>query len=101
MSEKKKNRPNYSSEFKSEAIRKCRESNVNRVSKELGVSCVTLKSWVTKSESSPTDLSKPSYEQLEKENQRLKRELGYISEINDILKKSTAIFSSRELRGSR
>jgi len=45
--------------------------------------------------------SKPSYEELEKENRRLKREIGYIKDINDVLKKSTAIFSSQEMADFR
>lgn len=101
MSEKKRTRQSYSAEFKEEAVRKCRESNANRVSKELGISVATLRNWLIRSESGPTENGKPSYEDLERENQRLRKELGYVNEINDILKKSTAIFSSSQMVGSR
>ena len=44
---------------------------------------------------------KPSYQELEAEIRRLKKELGYVAEINKVLKKSTAIFSSSEMGGLR
>lgn len=101
MSEKKKTRQLYSSEFKAEAIRKCRESNASQVSKELGVAVATLRNWLARAESGPTESGKPSYEDLERENRRLKKELGYVNEINEILKKSTAIFSNSQMGGLR
>lgn len=97
MNKKKHSRPKYSKEFKEQAIAKCLEIGINKTSKELGVTYVTLKKWVEKAEQNPTDKSKPSYEDLEKEVRRLKKEIGYINEINTILKKSTAIFSAKEM----
>ena len=101
MTEKKRKRPTYSAEFKAEAIRKCRESSMNQTSKDLGVSVATLRNWLGKAETGPTEKGKPSYEDLEKKVQRLEKELGYVNEINSILKKSTAIFSVGELGGSK
>ena len=101
MLEKKRTRPTYSAEFKAQAVAKCLEIGVAKTSEELGVCGATLRVW--KSKESRSDLKppgKPSYGDLEKENQRLKKELGYVNEINDILKKSTAIFSSKVLGGS-
>jgi len=40
-----------------------------------------------------------SYDQLEREVGRLQKENGYLKEINKVLKKSTAIFSSDHLGG--
>jgi len=100
--EKKKRRPSYSSEFKREAVAKYRELGPSRTSKELGVSPITLRNWMLKEKS--IGLSKkgsPSYDELEKENRKLRKELGYVTEINEVLKKSTAIFSSKELGGLR
>lgn len=102
MTEKKRTRPAYSAEFKAEALAKCSEIGVNRTSKELGVSAVTLKSWSFKANGEGHMLNgKPSYQDLEKENRKLKKELGYVNEINKVLKKSTAIFSSSEMGGLR
>ena len=101
MSGKKKSRPSYSSEFKAEAIRKCLESSVNQASNELGVYTGALRSWISKAQLGPSDKAKPSYTDLERENRQLKKELGYVSETNSILKKSTAIFSNDQMDGLR
>lgn len=101
MPDKKRTRPNYTTEFRTEAVRKCLETNANRVSKELGVSVATLRKWMAKAESTPDESAKPSYEDLESEVRKLKKELGYVNEINEILKKSTAIFSRSQMEDSR
>lgn len=93
--------PNYSDEFKSAAVAKYLKIGASRTCRELGIASSTLYKWKEKFnpkvKSNPEN--KPSYEDLEKENQKLKKELGYISEINNILKKSTAIFSNSEMGG--
>jgi transposase-like protein len=102
VSEKTKKRPSYSPEFKSQAVAKCLNIGVNATSRELGVSSVTLRDWVQKSGGKHVPSgTKPSYEELEREVQKLRREVGYINEINRILKKSTAIFSASEMGGLR
>lgn len=102
MSERKRTRPTYSREFKAQAIAKCLEIGIAKASQELGVSQAALRIWRDKSEQgNQYQPGKPSYEDLEKENRRLKRELGYVNEVNEILKKSTAIFSSSQMGGSR
>lgn len=102
MIEKKSSRIRYSDEFKAEAVAKCLEIGVKQTSKELGVSTQSLNLWVRMSKADGSRVSgKPSYEELEKENRKLKRELGYVGEINKILKKSTAIFSASELGDSQ
>jgi len=93
----------YSNEFKQEAVARSKVVGTLNTCKELNISKSTLNRWkqdfsvgkLTKSK------DKPSYEELEKENRKLKKELGYIEEINRVLKKSTAIFSSKELDGSK
>jgi len=101
VTEKKKSRPTYSPEFKAESVAKCLEIGVSRTSKELGVAHATLTSWMLKAKRGPTPDGKASYEELERENRRLRKELGYVNEINKVLKKSTAIFSSGEMGGLR
>lgn len=98
MSVKARKRTAYSPEFKAEAVAKCLKLGISATSKELGIPYVTLRSWVSKSKkNTPDPGDKPSYEQLEQEVEKLKREIGYINDINRVLKKSTAIFSSSEM----
>ncbi len=93
----------YSNEFKQEAVARSKIVGILNTCEELGVSKATLSRWrkefsvgkLTKSK------DKPSYDELEKEVRKLKKELGYIEEINRVLKKSTAIFSSNQLGGSK
>ncbi len=102
MSDKTRKRPIYSPEFKAEAVAKCLNIGVIMTSKELGVASVTLRDWMLKAGGNPAATGvKPSYEELEREVQKLRREVGYVSEINRILKKSTAIFSASEMGGLR
>jgi transposase-like protein len=100
VSENARKRPTYSAEFKAEAVAKCAKVGINQTFKDLGISIGSLRNWVIRSGPQLT-ADKPSYEELEKQVQKLKRELGYVSEINEILKKSTAIFSAGTLGGSR
>ena len=89
----------YSNEFKQEAVARSKIVGISNACEELGVSKAALSRWrkefsvgkLTKSK------DKASYEDLEKEVRKLKKELGYIEEINRVLKKSTAIFSRHEL----
>lgn len=101
VTEKSRKRPTYTTEFRTEAVAKCLDIGIKRTSEDLGVSAATLRTWVSKGEQSTSTESKLSYEELERENQKLKREIGYVNEINRILKKSTAIFSSVEMGGLR
>ena len=97
MTEKKRTRPSYSPEFKEEAVSRGKKEGISKASKELGISPITLRSWTAKSLGNPSDSKKPSYQELEKELLRLKKELGYVSDINRILKKSTAILLSDQM----
>ena len=99
MIQKKRTRPTYSQEFKDQAVAKYLELGLTKTCKELGISAGSLRKWIDKSNYASPTSEKPSYEDLEAENRRLKKELGYVSEINNILKKSTAIFSSKEMDG--
>ena len=92
--EESKKRKTYSPEFKAEAVKLAESTSLSHASKELGVSVGSLRNWIAKSATGPTaDPSKPSYADLERENRRLRREMGYLEKINTVLKKSTAIFS--------
>lgn len=102
MKEAKRKKPHYNNEFKAGAVAKCEEIGVIETSKKLGVAPATLSRWRLEAQSEGgVRNGKPSYGELEKEVQKLKKELGYVNEVNRILKKSTAIFSSSEMGGSR
>lgn len=91
----------YTEEFKREAVARSEAVGVTRACEELDITSSTIYGWIKKysdSPSSKTSENKPSYEELEKENRRLKKELGYMEEINKVLKKSTAIFSSDQIK---
>lgn len=101
MEESKGSKKSYSIEFKREAVARCKAIGKKKTSEELGVAPSTLHRWSNENinDNGQIAANKPSYEALEKENRRLKKELGYVEEINRVLKKSTAIFSSKELGG--
>ena len=92
-------RHSYTEEFKREAIARSQAVGPTKACEELGITSSLIYQWKKKYSSSSelTKAYKPSYEVLEKENRRLKKELGYMEEINKVLKKSTAIFSSDQI----
>ena len=96
MEKKKRTKNVYTEEFKNQAVQLALKIGRKNACSELGVSASAMARW--KNEFSPNpaqknESAKLSYEELEAENRKLKKELGYISEINNILKKSTAIFT--------
>ena len=100
MEEKRKRvKRSFSTEFKLEAIELTEKIGIFRASRELGLSGSTLRGWKRKVQSvgSESPAGKKSYSELEKEVRRLAKENGYLKEINKVLKKSTAIFSSDQL----
>lgn len=101
----KKVRRTFSQEFKDEAVELAKREGISKAAKDLGVVESCIRNWKKKNES-PTEApcqigAKKSYEELEKENRRLAKEIGYLKEINKVLKKSTAIFSADHMGGSR
>lgn len=100
MEKKKRTRRSFSREFKLEAVERSKSIGISATCEELGISSSALTRWRREflSDAAPADRAgKPSYEELERENRRLKKEIGYIEEINKVLKKSTAIFSNKEM----
>lgn len=99
MQSKKRTKRRYSAEFKQEAVAlACRIGN-KAASEELGVHVTSIQLWKNQlstddSSSKNGTSSRKSYAELEKEVRRLAKENGYLKEINKVLKKSTAIFSS-------
>ena len=98
--QQKKLRKRHSEEFKLEAIELAKRIGVMKAANELEVHETSVRGWIKKLDgpaaafNTTSQLSKKSYSELEKENKRLLKELGYMKEINRVLKKSTAIFSN-------
>lgn len=100
----KSKKNSYSKEFKIQAVERCKAVGLKKTSEELGVCAASLSNWKrlfdpSSDQSRPKD--KPTYEELQKEVKRLRKELSYVEEINEVLKKSTAIFSNDKFRGSK
>ena len=87
------NRRRYDDSFKREAVRLVFNSgkSVPAIAKDLGVSDNALYLWKRAYGKEPDDSGMTP---LEKENQRLKRELAEVLMERDILKKAVAIFST-------
>ncbi len=84
----------YTEEFKAEAIKMMDIHGVTKTSLDLGVSPISLRSWVKKSK---TQTSSIDDSDLRRELIKLQKENQYLKKINEVLKKSTAIFSQGEL----
>jgi transposase len=89
----------YSREFKLEAIKLAESIGAAKASEELGVTRKSIQNWMNgKSLSKPKSLSQTSdVSELEAEVRRLKKENKNLKLINEVLKKSTAIFSKDQL----
>lgn len=94
---RRKNRT-FSREFKEEAVSLALKLGNSEAARQLDVNETSIRNWKKKLSGVPSEPAKAkSYCDLEKENRRLKKELGYMKEINKVLKKSTAIFSQDQM----
>ena len=88
----KRNRK-YSEEFKNEAIELASRVGNSEAGRQLGINEAQIRAWKSQLKLKSIDSNKKSYDELEKENKKLQKELYYMKEINKVLKKSTAILS--------
>ena len=92
----------YSAEFKAEAVELAEKIGDSKASIELGICQSNIRRWRR-----PDQIKRPisnhgkTVTELEKENRKLHKELEYLRRINEVLKKSTAIFSSYQMQSSR
>ena len=95
-------RRSYSTDFKKEAVRLSEKKGVKAIALELGVSQPTISKWRKQllNPKAPKDNSDLSYEELLKRNRQLEKENGYLKDIAEVLKKSTAFFSKDYLGDS-
>lgn len=92
----------FSDEFRREAVALGNKLGPSAAARELGLNESLIRSWKRKYDGDThSQGGKKSYSELEKENRRLSKENGYLKEINKVLKKSTAIFSSDHLGGTK
>jgi len=98
MSERKK-RQHYTQEFKLEAVKLAESVGITKAALELNVAKKSIQNWmsgISMGEASAKS-RKRTVQELEAEIRRLKKENKNIKLINDVLKKSTAIFSKDQL----
>ena len=87
----------YSKEFKSDAIEMAKELGITKAAEKLGINPTNIRRWrgdFEDKESGPSDMS---VEELKKRNKQLEKENGYLRKINEVLEKSTAIFSNDQI----
>lgn len=78
----------FNDEFKKEAIALAVKVGNSQAARDLGVNESQIRDWKLKLNSYLQNPIKKSYEELEKENKKLNKELFYMKEINKVLKKA-------------
>jgi len=96
MTEKKK-RPQYTKEFKEDAIRLVTEQGYssNEVGRRLGINASNITRWVREYLKDREDIGKygKTQRELEAENRELKKENARLKMEREILKKAAAFFA--------
>jgi len=96
MSEKRK-RPNYSKEFKQDAVKLVVEQRYScpEVGRRLGVAASNVSRWVRQFRQDQQDISEKGFprKELEAEIRRLKKENKRLEMEREILKKAAAFFA--------
>ena len=95
-----KKRSEYTEEFKADAVRLSNsgQKSVRAVANDLGISYHTLENWRRKlpqkkrQQAESAHSSEPTVAELQRENQRLKRQMEVLRQERDILKKAMGIF---------
>ncbi len=85
----------YTDEFRRDAVRIAITSGLTRpqVSSDLGVGLSTLNKWVQKHQQD--ELMSGPYEDVEKENSRLRKEVRLLREEREVLKKAAIFFAGQ------
>jgi transposase len=97
MTTEKRNRPNYTREFKRDAVKLVIEQGYNssEAGRRIGVSGNNIARWVREYRREKEDVAAggTSYLELEAENRRLKKENRRLQMEREILKKAAAFFA--------
>lgn len=100
-----KERRQYSSELRSEAVKMVAQDGLSHaeVAKKLGIPKGTIGNWIAgfKDEGKASWPGAPSVADLMSENTRLRKELADAKMEKEILKKATAYFAKESLHGMR
>ena len=85
----------YTEEFRRDAVRIAISSGLTRpqVSSDLGVGLSTLNNWVQKHQHD--DLMSGPQEDVEQENERLRKEVRLLREEREVLKKAAIFFAGQ------
>ena len=90
----KKERNEYTSEFRASAVKLARESDqtIAQTARDLGIKVNTLHNWLGK-QSKSEDINMVNKECHYEEVKRLKKELAIVTQERDLLKKAAAYFA--------
>lgn len=89
MSEQEKRiKRKFTEEFKLEAIALGKKVGNTQVARDLGINESQIRQWKKRLDNLPESSNKKSYAELEKEVRKLSKEIGYLKEINEVLKKA-------------
>jgi transposase len=83
-----KTKRKHSAEFKQEAVELASRVGNSQAARDLGINESQIRAWKSQLKLKSFSPGKKSYEELEKENKKLAKELSYMHEINKVLKKA-------------
>ena len=99
--QKRDRRSRIPEQYKRDAVRLSEEQGVKVTADQLGICMTTLSKWRKKylsKEAAPSEKAM-SYAELLAENHEIKRKMRILEDINEVLKKSTAILSMDHFGG--
>ena len=83
----------YTEQFRTEALKLTEDVGITKAAKDLGINPVNIRRWQKSFQNISSNASSSrNLNDLEKEVLKLKKELRYVYEINEVLKKSVGIF---------
>lgn len=82
----------YTDEFKQEAVKLSESVGVGQAATDLGVHPSNLRRWKSGPQQAVSGTKSPFLPEKDREILRLKKELKYVYEVNEVLKKSLGIF---------
>ncbi|MFT6630969.1 MAG: transposase [Bacteriovoracaceae bacterium] len=90
----------YTTEFKIEAVNLANKIGGAKAAEQLGISSKNVYRWTKElsvKDSKKVHTNDLSQEQMKRKIKKLEKELLYMKKINEVLKKSTAIFSNDQM----
>ena len=89
-----KKRRTYTTEFKAEAVQMAKDQGFAKTVRDLGVAPMSIRNWLYRAD--PETINDSPDVDWKKETKKLRKENMYLKKINEVLKKSIAIFSQDE-----